>query len=46
VRHPYLGAKQEGPLGFGKGVGRGLGGLFFHSHAGESTRNMLKGTCR
>jgi hypothetical protein len=42
VRHPYLGAKQEGPLGFGKGLGRGLGGLYFHSMAGESTPRMLK----
>jgi hypothetical protein len=34
VRHPYLGAKQEGVLGLGKGVGRGMGGFFFHSMAG------------
>ncbi|RAR07338.1 glycosyltransferase family 1 protein [Stemphylium lycopersici] len=33
ARHPYLGAKQEGALGFGKGLGRGLGGLYFHSMA-------------
>jgi hypothetical protein len=37
ARHPYLGAKQEGALGFGKGLGRGLGGLYFHSMAGELT---------
>jgi sterol 3beta-glucosyltransferase len=42
VRHPYLGAKQEGSLGFGKGIGRGLGGLFFHSMAGKSTRKRSK----
>jgi sterol 3beta-glucosyltransferase len=34
VRHPYLGAKQEGPIGFGKGVGRGFAGFFFHFMAG------------
>jgi hypothetical protein len=42
VRHPYLGAKQEGALGFGKGLGRGLGGLYFHSMAGESIPRLLK----
>lgn len=36
VRHPYLGATQEGPLGFVKGLGRGLGGFYCHSLAGES----------
>jgi sterol 3beta-glucosyltransferase len=35
VRHPYLGARQEGALGFGKGIGRGLGGLYCHSMAGK-----------
>ncbi|KAF9694720.1 hypothetical protein EKO04_007312 [Ascochyta lentis] len=30
VRHPYLGAKQEGPLGFGKGIGRAFGGFYCH----------------
>jgi hypothetical protein len=34
VRHPYLGAEQEGVLGFGKGVGRGIGGFCLHSMAG------------
>ncbi|KAF1362686.1 UDP-Glycosyltransferase/glycogen phosphorylase [Lizonia empirigonia] len=33
MRHPYLGATQEGPLGFVKGVGRGLGGFYCHSLA-------------
>ncbi|KAJ4985852.1 glycosyltransferase family 28 domain-containing protein [Stagonosporopsis vannaccii] len=33
VRHPYLGAKEEGPLGFSKGLGRGLAGFFFHTFA-------------
>ncbi|KAJ8118746.1 hypothetical protein OPT61_g357 [Boeremia exigua] len=33
VRHPYLGAKQEGALGFGKGIGRGIGGFYFHVFA-------------
>jgi sterol 3beta-glucosyltransferase len=42
VRHPYLGAKQEGSLGFGKGVGRGLAGLCFHSMAGELHWRMLE----
>lgn len=35
VRHPYLGAKQEGPLGFGKGVGRSIAGFYCHSMAGK-----------
>lgn len=35
VRHPYLGAKQEGPLGFGKGLGRGLAGFSCHMLAGK-----------
>jgi sterol 3beta-glucosyltransferase len=34
VRHPYLGAKQEGFGGFGKGVGRAFCGLYLHSMAG------------
>lgn len=34
VRHPYLGAKQEGFGGFGKGIGRACGGFFCHSLAG------------
>ena len=35
VRHPYLGAKQEGAMGFGKGIGRGLAGLYLHLGAGK-----------
>lgn len=34
VRHPYLGAKQEGFGGFGKGIGRAFGGFYCHSMAG------------
>ncbi|KAH7393778.1 hypothetical protein DE146DRAFT_660003 [Phaeosphaeria sp. MPI-PUGE-AT-0046c] len=30
VRHPYVGAKIEGPLGAVKGVGRGLVGCIWH----------------
>lgn len=30
VRHPYVGAQKEGALGFGKGVGRGIGAFGFH----------------
>lgn len=37
VRHPYLGAKQEGPMGFGKGMGRAFLGFFYHSLAGMPT---------
>ena len=33
MRHPYLGAKQEGVIGFGKGIGRSIGGFYFHSMA-------------
>ncbi|KZM23991.1 transferase [Ascochyta rabiei] len=33
VRHPYLGAKEEGPLGFGKGIGRSISGFYLHSMA-------------
>lgn len=36
IRHPYLGAKQEGPLGFGKGIGRAFAGFYFHLMAGMS----------
>ena len=34
VRHPYLGAKQEGFGGFGKGIGRAFAGFWCHSLAG------------
>lgn len=30
VRHPYVGAKKEGAVGFGKGVGRGVGAFGWH----------------
>ncbi|KAF1915267.1 hypothetical protein BDU57DRAFT_518153 [Ampelomyces quisqualis] len=33
VKHPYLGAKIEGPLGFPKGIGRGCWGFGCHSMA-------------
>lgn len=33
-RHPYVGAQTEGPKGFGKGIGRGLFGLYSHLFAG------------
>lgn len=35
IRHPYLGAKEEGALGFGKGIGRAIGGFYCHLMAGE-----------
>ncbi len=44
VRHPYLGAKQEGALGFGKGIGRGLGGFYFHMMAGTYLDRRLGST--
>jgi len=34
VRHPYIGAKIEGPIGFGKGIGRGIWGFGCHILAG------------
>ena len=27
VRHPYVGAREDGPVGFFKGVGKGVGGF-------------------
>lgn len=27
VKHPYMGAKQQGPVGFAKGIGKGVGGF-------------------
>ena len=33
VYHPYRGAKKEGAAGFGKGIGKGVGGLVFKSTA-------------
>lgn len=30
VRHPYIGAQKEGAVGFGKGVGRGVGAFGWH----------------
>jgi hypothetical protein len=33
VTHPYRDAKKQGVKGFGKGVGRGIGGLVFKSTA-------------
>ncbi|KAF2824116.1 UDP-Glycosyltransferase/glycogen phosphorylase [Ophiobolus disseminans] len=33
IRHPYLGAKNEGPLGFPKGIGRGVYGFGCHTMA-------------
>ncbi|KAI8931389.1 hypothetical protein NX059_011721 [Plenodomus lindquistii] len=35
IKHPYLGAKQEGPGGFGKGIARAAGAFHCHSMAGE-----------
>jgi len=37
IRHPYLGATNEGPLGFPKGIGRGICGFGCHTMAGEYT---------
>ena len=31
--HPYRGARKEGATGFGKGIGKGVGGLVFKSTA-------------
>jgi hypothetical protein len=45
VRHPYLGAKEEGVLGFGKGVGRSLGGFWFHSMAGKLSTHTQESAC-
>jgi hypothetical protein len=36
VRHPYVGAKTEGPAGFFKGIGRGYWAFGNHLLAGES----------
>lgn len=33
VTQPYNGAKHDGPLGFVKGIGRGVGGLVFKTSA-------------
>jgi len=33
VTQPYSGAKRDGPIGFVKGVGRGIGGLMFKTTA-------------
>jgi hypothetical protein len=33
VYHPYLGAQKEGPKGFAKGIGKGVGGLVFKTTA-------------
>jgi hypothetical protein len=38
IEHPYLGAKLEGPLGFPRGVGRGIGAFLCHMLAGEYTK--------
>jgi hypothetical protein len=35
VKHPYLGAKIEGPLGFPRGIGRGVFGFGCHTLAGK-----------
>lgn len=35
IRHPYLGTTNEGPLGFPKGIGRGIWGFGCHTLAGE-----------
>jgi sterol 3beta-glucosyltransferase len=43
VRHPYLGAKQEGFGGFGKGIGRAFGGFYCHSMAGVYSLFALRG---
>lgn len=34
VKHPYMGAKTEGPLGFPKGIPRGMGAFMCHLMAG------------
>lgn len=39
VKHPYLGAKLEGPLGVPKGLGRGVFGFGCHTLAGRPPRN-------
>lgn len=33
VYHPYRGAQKQGASGFGKGIGKGVGGLVFKSTA-------------
>lgn len=43
VMHPYLGAKLEGPLGFPKGVGRGVWGLGCHTMAGQYLISCARG---
>lgn len=45
VRHPYLGAKQEGFGGFGKGIGRACGGFWFHSMAGVCSLFSMLWNC-
>jgi len=40
VKHPYLGAKKEGPLGVPKGVGRGIGAFLCHLMAGKPSHNI------
>lgn len=37
VRHPYIGAQTEGPIGAVKGVGRAFSGFGCHILAGTST---------
>jgi sterol 3beta-glucosyltransferase len=40
VRHPYVGAKIEGPLGFPKGIGRGFSAFLCHLMAGKHYHNF------
>ncbi|KAL3419219.1 glycosyltransferase family 28 domain-containing protein [Phlyctema vagabunda] len=35
VTQPYIGAKKEGAAGFGKGIGKGVGGLVFKTVAAQ-----------
>jgi hypothetical protein len=44
VTQPYHGAKEEGPLGFLKGAGKGIGGLLLKPEAGKLTATMHWGT--
>ena len=46
VKHPYKGAKLEGPLGLGKGVGRGVWGFGTHTLAGKYTIMFTVGRTR
>jgi len=41
VYHPYVGAKVEGPVGFAKGIPRGIGGFGCHLLAGERVEIRL-----